>query len=328
MSQLIAQGRRGTITLTTDDTYRTATKTARTPAAKGAITKEQEILRYLQAQKIDFVPQLQESGDDWFSYPRIEWVHFQDAYKHASPNLKKKLIDYLLERAYQLDKIGVVHGELNTPTTNVLVDLTQAQPIFLIDFERGMLRDFSGKNMRSLAQWMRSEGYITMSVCKQLGDLSIEEIFSVLHRAISSSSSLSNYLTTFLMVAGAVLLDLVSKYLFYNLQRGVQLTFITPVLNPGVGRSLPVPLAIVGVITVVVIGCVIVARQRGWLQTMPVVFLLAGALGNGYDRIVYEGVRDFIDLHYRPIFNGADIYLTIAILLLLYQTFRRRHAQP
>jgi signal peptidase II len=49
--------------------------------------------------------------------------------------------------------------------------------------------------------------------------------------------------------------------------------------------------------------------------------VLAGALGNFYDRLVYSAVPDFIDLHYKSFhwftFNMADIFITLGIIMLL-----------
>ena len=51
-------------------------------------------------------------------------------------------------------------------------------------------------------------------------------------------------------------------------------------------------------------------------------FILAGALGNLYDRIFFGYVIDFIELHYNnfywPIFNIADIAISTGVILLLY----------
>ena len=50
-------------------------------------------------------------------------------------------------------------------------------------------------------------------------------------------------------------------------------------------------------------------------------FIIGGALGNAYDRIVYYAVPDFIDIHYKSFhwftFNIADIFITVGILLLI-----------
>ena len=49
--------------------------------------------------------------------------------------------------------------------------------------------------------------------------------------------------------------------------------------------------------------------------------IIGGALGNFYDRVFYNAVPDFIDLHYNSFhwftFNFADIFITIGILLFL-----------
>ena len=49
--------------------------------------------------------------------------------------------------------------------------------------------------------------------------------------------------------------------------------------------------------------------------------ITGGALGNFYDRLVFKGVPDFIDLHYGNFhwftFNVADIFITLGIVIYL-----------
>ena len=56
------------------------------------------------------------------------------------------------------------------------------------------------------------------------------------------------------------------------------------------------------------------------------VFMIAGGLGNSLDRVVYGYVIDFIDIYYESahwfVFNFADLYLTLAVLILFYQHSR------
>jgi len=64
------------------------------------------------------------------------------------------------------------------------------------------------------------------------------------------------------------------------------------------------------------------ARDR-WL-CMALGLILAGTLGNLYDRIVFNGVRDFLHWNYRfdwPVFNIADCCLVCGAVLLLAQAF-------
>jgi lipoprotein signal peptidase len=59
--------------------------------------------------------------------------------------------------------------------------------------------------------------------------------------------------------------------------------------------------------------------------------ILAGTLGNLYDRVVFGGVRDFIHWHYHgwdwPVFNIADCCLVCGAGLLLVQAFFHKPAE-
>ena len=66
------------------------------------------------------------------------------------------------------------------------------------------------------------------------------------------------------------------------------------------------------------------AAKRDRLLCACLGLILAGTLGNLYDRLVFGGVRDF--LHYHgwfewPIFNVADCCLVVGSFLLLVQAF-------
>ena len=53
--------------------------------------------------------------------------------------------------------------------------------------------------------------------------------------------------------------------------------------------------------------------------------ILGGSLGNLFDRIHFKAVPDFIDLNYKGyhwfIFNVADIFITVGIILLILAEF-------
>ena len=57
------------------------------------------------------------------------------------------------------------------------------------------------------------------------------------------------------------------------------------------------------------------------LEKIFFLMILAGATGNFYDRVAYEAVPDFIDLHINNfhwfIFNIADIFITLGVLCLI-----------
>ncbi len=60
-------------------------------------------------------------------------------------------------------------------------------------------------------------------------------------------------------------------------------------------------------------------------QEIAFVLMIAGALGNAYDRVVYAYVRDMLSFYIFsydfPVFNLADSYLTIAVMMLLAEMF-------
>ena len=53
--------------------------------------------------------------------------------------------------------------------------------------------------------------------------------------------------------------------------------------------------------------------------------IIGGAVGNFYDRRIYNAVPDFIDLHFGNfhwfVFNVADIFITIGIIFYLMKNF-------
>ena len=50
-------------------------------------------------------------------------------------------------------------------------------------------------------------------------------------------------------------------------------------------------------------------------------FIIGGAIGNLYDRIIYKAVPDFIDIHIKEFhwftFNIADIFISLGIILMI-----------
>ena len=71
-------------------------------------------------------------------------------------------------------------------------------------------------------------------------------------------------------------------------------------------------------------------RERGLSAALGLI--LAGTLGNLYDRLVFGGVRDFLHLHYYarewPVFNVADCCLVFGAVLLLGQAFLGKAPAP
>lgn len=88
----------------------------------------------------------------------------------------------------------------------------------------------------------------------------------------------------------------------------------------------------------------VVGAARSWWLTVALGLILAGTLGNLYDRLGWHGctdrdtgatlfaVRDFLlftfgDFHW-PVFNFADVFLVTAAVMLVLQSFRPASHEP
>jgi signal peptidase II len=89
---------------------------------------------------------------------------------------------------------------------------------------------------------------------------------------------------------------------------------------------------IIGIAAIVVTGVVLVvlASPRAMPETVALGFVLGGAIGNLVDRFargdgLLDGpVIDWIELWVIPTFNLADASVTLAVALLLIQSWRKR----
>ena len=70
---------------------------------------------------------------------------------------------------------------------------------------------------------------------------------------------------------------------------------------------------------VVAVGLVVyVARNanRPWTDAV-LGMIMGGTLGNGYDRVVFGTVTDFVNFHFWPVFNVADLAISIGVVALV-----------
>jgi lipoprotein signal peptidase len=66
------------------------------------------------------------------------------------------------------------------------------------------------------------------------------------------------------------------------------------------------------------------STARDWMLCSALGLILGGTLGNLYDRLVFNGVRDFLHWDYLfdwPVFNVADCCLVCGATLMLLQAF-------
>ncbi len=63
-------------------------------------------------------------------------------------------------------------------------------------------------------------------------------------------------------------------------------------------------------------------RNQGRWQRLAYGFILGGAIGNWIDRLRYQHVIDFLDFRVWPVFNVADSFITIGVMLFVWFAIR------
>ncbi|MCD4759770.1 signal peptidase II [archaeon] len=118
-----------------------------------------------------------------------------------------------------------------------------------------------------------------------------------------------------------VLLDQITKVLFKDVHQGI----INYVTNTGAAFSLfqngGIYLVLISIIAVFFIFYFYFKYPK---LVIPLAFLLGGTIGNLIDRISFGYVRDFIDLKVWPIFNIADSFNVIGVLIIGYLILKEK----
>ena len=78
-------------------------------------------------------------------------------------------------------------------------------------------------------------------------------------------------------------------------------------------------------ILIIIFVILYMTSKTSGFKKYSLLMILAGALGNVFDRIIYKAVPDFIDFHIGNfhwfIFNFADIFITIGVIFLIILEF-------
>ncbi len=143
------------------------------------------------------------------------------------------------------------------------------------------------------------------------------------------------------LALGGVALDLLSKHLVFSRLGGTgnSVTLIPGLLDFTCSENTGTAFggfqghnAVFIALTVVALVMVLLyffktARPNEHGMTAAVALIVAGAVGNLIDRIIFHHVRDFIDVHMGnlyswPTFNVADALICTGALFLVYSSFR------
>jgi signal peptidase II len=142
----------------------------------------------------------------------------------------------------------------------------------------------------------------------------------------------------FLPAALIVVVDQITKYLFWTNGRNYEILDgffnITLVKNAGAafgvlqgGRVFFIAASAVAILLITYLGLKLPREDRS--RRICLGLILGGAVGNLIDRVRFGEVVDFVQIgfrgHYWPVFNVADVGVTVgASLLILYALLPKR----
>ena len=132
------------------------------------------------------------------------------------------------------------------------------------------------------------------------------------------------------------ILDLIIKQIIINnLKTSISVidNFFTLYLVKNTGGAFSVLsnnvglLSIIGIIFLIgIIKYINNNKNMSKIESISISFLLGGLLGNLFDRIVRSGVIDYLSFnflgYYFPVFNLADIFITLGVMLILVNEVR------
>ncbi len=128
------------------------------------------------------------------------------------------------------------------------------------------------------------------------------------------------YFKFVLIVLVLVVIDYVSKFLFYDM--GIASLILPPTFNTGISFWIAVFPRLVKTITILFLVIISYLTLSKKINLRVGIFLIAGSLGNFIDRLRLWGVRDFIWLGRGAVFNIADVYITIGVVLALWKEYQ------
>lgn len=129
-----------------------------------------------------------------------------------------------------------------------------------------------------------------------------------------------DYLVLILGVSFLVLVDRVVKVIVVN--SGIEYQ-----INTGISFSLldyPFIPYVISILALIVVFFLWKSSEN----KVPLVIIMAGGLSNLIDRFEYGGVVDYISIGNFPVFNLADLYINIGLVLFigatLWQYYKKR----
>ncbi len=141
-------------------------------------------------------------------------------------------------------------------------------------------------------------------------------------------------MTITIIIFALILIDQITKYLIrINFQEGETLPIIsdifhlTYVRNRGAAFSIFENIEIVTILIPIIIIILAIAfliyykNKISKVMLISMSLIIAGGLSNLIDRVIFGYVTDMIDFRFFPVFNIADIAVTLGCILIIISLF-------
>ena len=91
--------------------------------------------------------------------------------------------------------------------------------------------------------------------------------------------------------------------------------------NIAFGLAIPSLIFWLAWLTIIVLLFFALYKKYCTCNTLPVILVLAGAISNAIDRLCFGCVIDFIDFKIWPLFNLADCFIVVGVIMLSIKYF-------
>ena len=139
---------------------------------------------------------------------------------------------------------------------------------------------------------------------------------------------MAKYLNFWSVAFVVFILDRISKFLILeyiplNSSINLKIFSLTHLVNTGTFFGLLKSASWFFVIFAAAVSVFLILKYKKFPDDLQPVLglILAGALGNLVDRLLYGAVIDFIDFHFWPAFNLADSAVSVAVVLILLREY-------
>lgn len=188
---VLGKGCVGIVVIARTGSHRAALKIRRLDADRKEMFHEGEMLR--RANSICIGPKLFEVSDNFLLMELIEgtnfpeWIEFR---KNSEAKIRiHKVIKKVLEQCYQLDQLGLDHGELSNASKHIIVDKNDVP--YLIDFETSSINR-KVSNVTSVCQYLLLGSQTAEKLKDKIGELNKKELINKL-RIYKQNKSKENF---------------------------------------------------------------------------------------------------------------------------------------